>query len=90
MGTRFRGWVCIWADDSESGGRDVRGKLKDWRADLLRCFSPCYLQIVQLHPTGFSVEEGLVTPSLKNKREALKAKFIEEVKKMYAGGLPKM
>jgi hypothetical protein len=33
----------------------------------------------------FTAEEGLATPSLKNKRPALKARFENDLKTLYAG-----
>ncbi|KAI9015468.1 hypothetical protein DFJ74DRAFT_609441 [Hyaloraphidium curvatum] len=39
---------------------------------------------ITLFPGGFTVEEGLITPSLKNKRNALKDKFDTDLKGLYA------
>ncbi|XP_030835065.1 long-chain-fatty-acid--CoA ligase 5-like [Strongylocentrotus purpuratus] len=37
-----------------------------------------------LHPEPFSVENGLLTPTFKNKRAAIKAKFKEEIDHLYS------
>lgn len=45
-----------------------------------------YLQVKEyiLHPEPFSVENGLLTPTFKNKRAAIKAKFKEEIDHLYS------
>lgn len=46
------------------------------------------VQKIHLSPELFSVENGLLTPTLKAKRPELKKKFIEVFNKLYAGPEP--
>ncbi|XP_017478681.1 PREDICTED: long-chain-fatty-acid--CoA ligase 5-like [Rhagoletis zephyria] len=39
---------------------------------------------ILIHPEGFSIEEGLVTPTLKNKRFALKKFFQKQIEELYS------
>ena len=66
--------------------RNAENSLLARIADLLHEF-PGYAQVIRIHSTlePWTVEDGLLTPTLKVKRKEIQEKFLTEVDSLYEG-----
>lgn len=73
----------VWIDMKAAFQEDVEQKVNH----LLIYFDPSVpLQVrdIALHPEMFSVQNGLLTPTLKAKRNELRSHFREQIDELYA------
>ena len=86
-----------WEDFAKTLGLDVNDKdslqsdtattaILDRLTGLLRTF-PGYAQIRAVHLTceSWTIENGLLTPTLKIRRHVLEQKFAEQIRQLYSG-----
>lgn len=66
----------------------LKNYLQQYLSQCLLChfffFSPLQVRDIVLHPEMFSVQNGLLTPTLKAKRTELRSHFREQIDELYA------
>ncbi|MDH3195549.1 MAG: long-chain fatty acid--CoA ligase [Hyphomicrobiales bacterium] len=84
---RFAAGLGVKADDHEAlRSQDVRNAVLERLAGALQRF-PRYAQIRAVHLTleEWTVEEGLITATMKLKREAIETRFASQIERLYEG-----